>query len=122
MKLTGITNDEFDPSCDTFNSTITHMLEYFGVDEGFKMQIKKRGFRPTGEGEVYVTFPITRELSPCHLKAEGLVKRIRGTACASKCSISILNRMISSAREILNDYIPDVWIYSEYSKGKSSSQ
>ena len=27
--------------------------------------------------------------------------------------------MISSAREILNDYIPDVWIYSEYSKGKA---
>lgn len=117
MKMYGITNDEFDPSIDTLNSTLPHLLGYFGV-EGLKINIKKRGFRPEGQGEIYVTFPKIKELTPCHLKAEGLIKRIRGVACASKCSVSILNRMISSARQILNDYIPDVWIYSEYSKGK----
>lgn len=47
MKLTGITNDEFDPSVDTFNSTISNLLEFFGVD-ALKMTIKKRGFRPQG--------------------------------------------------------------------------
>lgn len=98
------------------------MLEQFGVP-GLKISINRRGFRPEGNGEIYVNFPIVnKQLSPCHLKAEGLVKRIRGTACASKCAVSILNRMISSAREILNDYIPDVWIYSEFTQGKNSAQ
>ena len=31
--------------------------------------------------------------------------------------MQILNRMISKCREIFNDYIPDVWIYSDYYKG-----
>lgn len=41
-----------------------------------------------------------------------MIKRIRGTVIASKVSASFLNRMISKSREIFNDYIPDVWIYS----------
>ncbi len=29
--------------------------------------------------------------------------------------------MVNSCREIFNDYIPDVWIYSDYYKGQKSS-
>ena len=65
MKMTGITNDEFDPSIDTMNTNLTHILGYFGV-EGLKIHIKKRGFRPEGRGEIYVSFPKIKELKPCH--------------------------------------------------------
>lgn len=41
----------------------------------------------------------------------------RGVACASKVSPQIINRIVNSARNVLNDYIPDVWIYSDYYKG-----
>lgn len=37
---------------------------------------------------------------------------------ASKVSLDYLNKMISKTREIFNDYIPDVWIYSELIKNK----
>jgi len=47
-----------------------------------------------------------------------LIKRIRGTAMCSKVSLDFLNKMISKTREIFNDYIPDVWIYSELIKNK----
>lgn len=32
-------------------------------------------------------------------------------------SPQILNRIVDSARNVLNDYIPDVWIYTDYYKG-----
>lgn len=47
-----------------------------------------------------------------------LVKRIRGTALVSKVSLDYLNKIINKSREIFNDYIPDVWIYSELVKKK----
>lgn len=47
-----------------------------------------------------------------------LIKRIRGTAIASKVSLDFINKMINKTREIFNDYIPDVWIYSELVKNK----
>ena len=35
-------------------------------------------------------------------------------------SPQILNRIISSARGTLNEYIPDVWIYSDHYKGPNA--
>jgi len=70
IKMTGITNDEFDPSIDTFVSTIPHLLSYFDIS-GMKIHIKKRGFRPEGNGEIFANFVNVKEISPCHLKAEG---------------------------------------------------
>merc|ERR1711957_624620 len=55
MKLIGVTNDEFDPSIDTFISTIPHLLSYFNIS-GMKINIKKRGFRPDGNGEIFASF------------------------------------------------------------------
>ena len=48
------------------------------------------------------------------------VKRIRGTAVISKCSTQFLNKMVDSAREVLNHFIPDVWIYTELVKNGPS--
>lgn len=65
---------------------------------------------------------MVKQLKHSKFLNDNLVKRIRGTCYASKASINVIGRIISSAREILNDYIPDVWIYSEYSKGANSAQ
>ena len=46
-----------------------------------------------------------------------MLKLKRGWSYASKVSVQILNRIINSARNVLNDYIPDVWIYSDHYKG-----
>lgn len=52
---------------------------------------------------------------------EGLYKKIRGTAFGQKVSQDILVQMVSKSREIFNDYIPDVWIYSDHSKIKKET-
>ncbi len=54
-----------------------------------------------------------------NLIEKGKVKRIRGVSYASKVSIQNLNRMVSKVRDIFNDYIPDVWIFTDYYKGES---
>lgn len=39
---------------------------------------------------------------------------MRGVCCGGKISPQILNDIISKVREVLNDYLPDVWIYSDF--------
>lgn len=48
------------------------------------------------------------------------VKRVRGTAVISKCSTQFLNKMVDAARAVLNDFLPDVWIYTELVKNGPS--
>lgn len=43
-------------------------------------------------------------------------KKIRGSAFGGKVSPQFLNRMISACREVLNSYLPDVWVYSDLAK------
>ena len=48
------------------------------------------------------------------------VKRVRGTAIISKCSTPFLSKMVESARGVLNDFLPDVWISTELCKNGPS--
>ena len=80
------------------------------------MKVAKRGFRPLGVGEVRMRIPFVKKINHIQLVDEGLVKRVRGTAAGSKINPQILNRIVTKAREVLNDYLPDVWIYTDLSK------
>ena len=89
----------------------------------YVLKIEKRGFRPNGNGQVFFkVFSIKKNLPALNLKKSAkLIKRIRGVAIISKVSTSYLTKMISKVREIMNDYIPDAWVYSEMVK-KNSDQ
>src|SRR4051812_16304106 len=41
---------------------------------------------------------------------------LRGTVAGNKVNPQILNRIVSKAREVLNDYLPDVWLYTDLMK------
>ena len=83
------------------------------------MQINARGAFPKG-GAVVLTVPIVRELIPVHIIDEGLVARVNGTAFGAKVSPTIVNRLIDSARGVLNNLLPDVYITSDHVKGQNS--
>ena len=51
-----------------------------------------------------------------------MVKRIRGICSGSKISPQIINDNISQARKVLNNFLPDVWIYSEIAKNPVCGQ
>jgi RNA 3'-terminal phosphate cyclase-like protein len=121
VTFTGITNDDVDLGVDTLRSVTLPLLKHFGLPD-LTLKIKKRGAPPQGGGEVQFGCPIVRELNPINLTDPGLVRRIRGVAYSTRVSPQISNRMVDSARNLLNKFIPDVYVYSDHYKGDESGR
>lgn len=99
------------------------MLNFF-VDfwqlgiENVNFKVKQRGAPPQGGGLVEVIIPIVRQLQPLNYVDMGLVKRIRGVAFCTKVSPTIATRVVEAARGVLNQFIPDVYIFTDHYKGR----
>lgn len=117
IRLRGITNGGPDPSVDTFRTATLPLLSKFGISENLLFKVTKRGAMPGGGGEVTFSCPIVKSIQPVELLNEGKVKRVRGVAYTTKVSPQFAARMVDSARGVLNDFLPDVWIYTDHSKG-----
>ena len=64
-----------------------------------------------------------KKLETVSLVDEGKVKRIRGLLTSAKVSPQLTTRVVDKVREVLNDYIPDVWIHTDhYKKGQAGEQ
>ena len=121
--LNGITNDQIDPDIDSIKvSCLPTLKRFIGDVEGTKLDIKvgARGFKPLNGGQVTFTCPVVRQLQPVQLTDAGKIKRIRGVAVASRVSPQMANRLIDTSKGMLLRFIPDVYIYSDHSKGKTS--
>lgn len=121
--LNGITNDQTDPSVDALKvSAIPILKKFVGDVEGTKIDIKvtARGFAPNGGGQIVFTFPVVRQLQPVQWTEPGKVKRVRGVAVASRVSPQMSNRLIDTSKGMLLQFLPDVYIYSDHNKGKTS--
>lgn len=119
--FTGITNDLQDLSIDILRNVTIPMLRNFGI-EGMDIKIKSRGAFPKGGGAVEFACPIVQQLSPLHVLDSGLIKRVRGTAFCSRVSPTIAQRLVDSARGVLNQFLPDVHIHSDHFRGASAGQ
>ncbi|KAG8130585.1 putative RNA 3'-terminal phosphate cyclase-like protein [Naja naja] len=144
--LRGITNDQIDPSVDVLKATALPLLKRFGIDgEQLELKIIRRGMPPKGGGEVIFTCPVKKVLKPIQYIDPGKIKRIRGMAYPSlnyyitlafyrvhivvkwicysvRVSPQIANRMVDSARSILNKFLPDIYIHTDHMKGTSSGK
>uniref|UniRef100_A0A671L8N6 MCC regulator of WNT signaling pathway n=1 Tax=Sinocyclocheilus anshuiensis TaxID=1608454 RepID=A0A671L8N6_9TELE len=121
--LKGVTNDPTDPSVDLLKVTAIPLMKKFGIDgDGLEIKVLKRGMAPAGGGEVLFTCPVRRSMKPVHLTEPGKIKRIRGTAFSVRVSPQMANRIVDSARSILNKFIPDIYIYTDHMKGASSGK
>ncbi|XP_007229717.2 RNA 3'-terminal phosphate cyclase-like protein [Astyanax mexicanus] len=121
--LKGVTNDPTDPSVDLLKATAIPLMKKFGIDgEGLEIKVVKRGIAPHGGGEVHFSCPVRRTLKPVLLTDPGKIKRIRGTAYSVRVSPQMANRIVDSARSILNKLIPDIYIYTDHMKGASSGK
>jgi len=117
--LRGVTNNLDDVGVDRLRTVTLPMLRHFGLDEA-QLNVRKRGAPPLGGGEVELRMPTVRQLSSVELTDIGRVKRVRGVAYGAKVSPQIANRLVDSARGLLNSFLPDVWIYTDLFKGKTS--
>ncbi|XP_029775549.1 RNA 3'-terminal phosphate cyclase-like protein [Suricata suricatta] len=121
--LRGVTNDQVDPSVDVLKATALPLLKQFGIDgESFELKVVRRGMPPGGGGEVFFSCPVRKVLKPVQLTDPGKIKRIRGIAYSVRVSPQMANRIVDSARSILNKFIPDIYIYTDHMKGVSSGK
>jgi len=116
--LNGVTNHPADVSIDLIRTVTLPLLQHFGIEEGLFLKIKTRGFLPLGGGSISFKCPIVRKLKPIQLVDEGKVNQIRGIVCTAKVTPQLGNKAIEAARGVLNKYADNVYIYSDYSKGK----
>lgn len=92
ITLTGVTNDNRDPSVDVVRTVMLPLLQRFGVDEGIELKVNKRGAPPLGGGEVTVQCPVVRTLKPLRLLEAGKIKRIRGIVYSARIAPTIASR------------------------------
>lgn len=120
VTLDGLTSDKFDQSIDGVKNANCRILKWFGVEEGFDFKILRRGAPPLGGGRVFFTCPVLQSLRPINMTEVGKIKRIRGIASTTRISPQVANRLIEAARGQLNQYTPDVYIYSDVSRGEEA--
>ncbi len=120
LTLTGVTDAAGDLAVDTLRNVTVPLLRQFGVSAKLDIKLNARGTRPNGGGSVSVTIPIVKGLKPLSLLDPGKIKKVRGLAYVCRCSPQFANRMVRSAREVFNNFIPDVYVYSDHRKGKAA--
>jgi RNA 3'-terminal phosphate cyclase-like protein len=118
ITLTGVTNNELDVSPDSLRTVTLPLLANFGLDaDSLELKIVRRGAPPLGGGAVEFSCAPVKELNVVMLLDDGLVRRVRGIAYATRVSPAICTRVVSSARSLLNQAAADVYIYSDHFSG-----
>uniref|UniRef100_A0A8C1FI16 RNA terminal phosphate cyclase-like 1 n=1 Tax=Cyprinus carpio carpio TaxID=630221 RepID=A0A8C1FI16_CYPCA len=111
--LKGVANDPTDPSVDLLKVTAVPLMKKFGIDgEGLEIKVLKRGMAPAGGGEVLFSCPVCRSMKPVHV--DPCVR------FSVRVSPQMAKRIVDSARNILNKFIPDIYIHTDHMKGASS--
>ena len=103
-------------TCTLLLGTTLPLLYHFGITNT-NIKIHKRGAAPSGGGLVELHVDIVRELKPVLFTDVGLVSRVRGCAYCTRISPTVLTRVIDSSRSVLNEFLPDVHIYTDHYKG-----
>lgn len=121
VTLKGVTNSKDCPSVDHIKSSaLPTLLKFLVVDDGLELKIKQRGLKPNGGGEIVFKCPVRKSLKTVQLLKPGMIKRIRGIAYATKVSPALANRTIEAAKGKLLQFIPDIYIYADQTKGKNA--
>lgn len=98
------------------------LKKFLLIDTDVELTISKRGAAPLGGGEIHFKCPIYRNIKTIQSTNSGMVKRIRGVACSIRVSPAIANRMVDSAKEVLLNFIPDIYIHTDHCRGASSGK
>jgi len=121
LVLTGVTNNQVDPSPDIIKGSCLPVLRKFLLDDaGLELTVNKRGAAPGGGGQVVLKCPVKKSIRPVQIMDQGKIKRIRGVAWGARVSPSVANRVVESAKGKLLQFIPDIYIYTDHMTGGKS--
>eukprot|EP00398_MALV-I-01_sp_L67-1_P000882 gene882-371_t len=122
INLTGVTNDNNDAAIDSFRTATLPLLAHAGIKESLSIEVIKRGLAQSGGGKVRFRCPVVKSIAPFDLIKCGKVKRIRGVAYTAQVSPQFAARMVDAVREVFNDLLPDVWVYTDHAKGSNVAE
>ena len=110
--------DKGDVSVDTVRTAILPLYAKFGIERDLELRVIRRSNQGPrgvgGGGEVQLLFGHQVRLpDTLHLMTPGRVKKIRGVAYATGVSGSNNQRSIEAARGVLNQFVPDIYIFSD---------
>ena len=109
-----------DVSVDTVRTAILPLFKSFGIENNIELRILRRSSAGRdgkgGGGEVQLVFGHQVRLpKTVHLMNAGRVKRIRGVAYSTGVAGANNARLIEAARGVLNEFVPDTYIFSDVS-------
>jgi len=123
LSLSGVTNHQLDPSPDIIKSSCLPILRKFLLDDtGLELTIKKRGVAPGGGGLVVFRCPVKKSVRSVQVLEQGKIKRIRGVAWAVRVSPSLVNRLVETAKGVLLQFLPDIYIHTDHVTGANSGK
>lgn len=109
-----------DVSADTVRTAILPIFKSFGIENNIELRILRRSNAGRdgkgGGGEVHLVFGHQVRLpKTIHLLNAGRVKRVRGVAYSTGVAGANNARLIEAARGVLNELVPDTYIFSDVS-------
>ncbi|CAD6587071.1 MAG: hypothetical protein CYPHOPRED_003775 [Cyphobasidiales sp. Tagirdzhanova-0007] len=126
LTLKGITTNNRDVSADTLRTSYLPHLSAFlpaTVTAPLELRIVKRGFLPSGGGEITYLSPSIRNLKPGYSFTQpGVVNKIRGIAHSVRVSPAISQRLVNGAKEVLSPLCGDCRIYADVYRGTESGK
>lgn len=120
--LKGVTNDNLDMNYDSWKNCAMPLLKKLTGEGDFDVKLIRRGARPLGGGEIHLSVPVVKALLPANMTDEGLVKRVRGIAWSAKVSPTLLSRAIDTCRGVLNNFLPDVYVFTDHRSGMDAGK
>jgi len=109
-----------DLSVDTVRTAILPLFKHFGIENNIELKVLRRSNvgreGKGGGGEVQLVFGHQVRLpKTVHLLSPGRVRRIRGVAYSTGVARANNARLIKAARGVLNEFMPDTYIFSDVS-------
>lgn len=109
-----------DVSVDTVRTAILPLYRHFGIERNIELRILRRSNAGRdgrgGGGEVQLVFGHQVRLpKTLHLMKAGKVKKVRGVAYSTGVAGANNARLIEAARGVLNEFVPDTYIFSDVS-------
>ena len=109
-----------DVSVDTVRTAILPVYKNFGIESNIELRILRRSNAGRdgkgGGGEVQLVFGHQVRLpKTIHLLNAGRIKRVRGVAYSTGVAGANNARLIEAARGVLNELMPDTYIFSDVS-------
>lgn len=109
-----------DISVDSVRTAILPVFKQFGIFNNIEVRVLKRSNLGSngrgGGGEVQLVFGHQVRLpKTLHLLSAGRVKRVRGVAYSTGVAGANNARLIEAARGVLNELVPDTYIFSDVS-------